>query len=89
MSTAETAAPTKRKRASASGTFREEYHKHQRISYAEAADLAGVAVATIQNWLCKGRKGVRLRTCAERGPYRIDTKELVKFLRIVPEKSTK
>lgn len=58
---------------------RPDYHKHPKITYAEAADMAGVAVATIVYWVHKPKNP--LPRCALRGPYRIDHTELIKYLR--------
>lgn len=78
--------PSSGRRASPRLVVREDYHKHTKISYAEAALIAGVKVSTIQGWVCGGKrnshktKGV-LPLCAKRGPFRIDRMDLEKFLR--------
>lgn len=59
--------------------FRQDYRKHGRISYLEAADYAGVCVRTIQNWICRRKN--RLPVCARVGAYRINLLELDQFLR--------
>ena len=50
-----------------------------RISYAEAALIAGVSLQTILSWVYRRRNP--LPRCAARGPYRIDALDLDKFLR--------
>lgn len=56
---------------------RDDYHKQVKITYAEAALIAGVSVKTICKWVCK--KFIPL--AAKKGPYRIDRLDLEKYLR--------
>lgn len=74
------AAPAGKRRIwSACYTVRPDYHKQTRISYAEAALIAGVSLQTILSWVYRRRNP--LPRCAARGPYRIDALDLDKFLR--------
>lgn len=57
--------------------IREDYHKYTMLSYKEAANYAGVSVATICKWVSSGRLPVAYR----RGTFRIDFLVLKKFLR--------
>lgn len=59
--------------------LRPDYYKKPILTYAEAADRAGVTVGTIQKWLC--RRINPLPKCAVRGPYRIDRMVLEQYLR--------
>ena len=75
----DTPAAEKRRNQSASRTVRPDYRRQARLSYAEAALIAGVSVQTIQSWVYKRRNP--LPRCAARGPYRIDALDLDKYLR--------
>ena len=64
---------------SPSRVFREDYRNHGIISYAEAADYAGVSVGTIRRWVSK-KKGP-LPVIRRAGALRIALLDLDKFLR--------
>lgn len=56
---------------------RPDYYRKPKITYAEAAHMAGVAVATIEDWLCDGL----IPRAARVGPYRIDREKLEQYLK--------
>jgi predicted DNA-binding transcriptional regulator AlpA len=68
------------KRRSSANIIRPDYHKKPLISYGEAADMAGVSVKTIYQWVCAGRRGKRLPLARRLGAYRIDQAELRRYL---------
>lgn len=55
---------------------RPDYHRQVKITYAEAAVIAGVGVNTVEKWVSAGI----LPRVAKVGPYRIDRMALDKFL---------
>ena len=69
----------KRRNQSARYTIREDYCKQTKLSYGEAALIAGVSVQTIESWVYKRQNP--LPRCALRGPYRIDALDLDMYLR--------
>lgn len=79
---------TKKRRMGTPGNMiRDDYLKHTRISYAEAALIAGVSVSTIHSWICEGPKTAkarpgRLRVVSRRGAFRIDRMDLERYLRM-------
>ena len=70
------AAKPKKLRAASTRVVRPDYHRQVRISYAEAALIAGVTVSTLQTWICRGK----LPVAGRQGPYRINRIELNKYL---------
>jgi len=75
----ENGAATRKKPNAPGNMFRPDYRRHGRISYAEAADYAGVSVLTIRQWV--SRKVNPLPLCARLGAYRIELLEPEKYLR--------
>lgn len=56
---------------------RVDYHRKTTITYAEAALIAGVAVNTVEKWICAGV----IPYAAKVGPYRIAREHLDKYLK--------
>ncbi len=57
--------------------LRADYRKHPAITLAEAAELAGVTIGTVEDWLTDGHVPRANRI----GPYRVDRIGLDRFLR--------
>ena len=78
LSVASAAAATKKIRPNSTMRLvRPDYHRKPLLTYAEAAQEAGLSVARIANLVCKGKLPVARRV----GAFRIDRMELDRYLR--------
>lgn len=77
MATLEQEAKPKLRPNASRNLVRPDYHRQVRITYAEAALIAGVTIGTIYNWISSGK----LKQAAKVGPFRIAREDLNSFLK--------